>query len=124
LSYSNGGHPGPLWFRVTTGECQKLRARGFLLGAFTNIELEERQIDVFPGDLLLFCTDGVTEARNAAGQMFGDGRLQTAIETNPNAGAPQVLQAVVNAVRKFVGDRPQSDDLTIFVVKRQRAETG
>jgi serine phosphatase RsbU (regulator of sigma subunit) len=35
-----------------------------------------------------------------------------------------VLQAVVNAVRKFVGDRPQSDDLTIFVVKRQRAETG
>ena len=93
------------------------------MGAFTNIELEEQQVGLAPGDLLLFYTDGVTEARNAAGQIFGDGRLQGMLAANPGAGAEQVLQAVVKAVHNFVGDTPQSDDFTLFVVKREIGTT-
>ncbi len=120
LVYANGGHNQPLWLRVATGECQALMARSFILGMFKDIELEERQIDIACGDLLIFYTDGVTEVRDASGQLFGEERLRVTVAANPDASAQQVLQAIVEAVRTFAGDTPQSDDLTLFVVKRQK----
>jgi sigma-B regulation protein RsbU (phosphoserine phosphatase) len=120
LVYANGGHNQPLWLRGATGECQELTARSFILGMFRDIELEKRQIDIAPGDLLIFYTDGVTEARDASGQLFGEERLWATLANNPDASAQQVLQAVIEAVKTFTGDIPQSDDLTLFVVKRQK----
>jgi serine phosphatase RsbU (regulator of sigma subunit) len=119
LVFANGGHNWPLWLRRATGECQKLTARGVILGIFTNIELEERKIDMAPGDLLVFYTDGVTEARNAEGRLFGEARLQTTVTANSDASAEQVMQAILDAVKTFAGDTPPSDDFTLFVVKRQ-----
>jgi serine phosphatase RsbU (regulator of sigma subunit) len=120
LAYANGGHVWPLWLRSASGEVQALAARGIVLGVFSDIELEEREIVVAPGDLLVFYTDGVTEARGADGQMFDEERLLAAVASNPEASAQQVLQAIVEAVEAFVGDIPQSDDLTLFVIKRRR----
>jgi serine phosphatase RsbU (regulator of sigma subunit) len=118
LAYANGGHNWPLWLRSATGEVEPLAARGIILGVFSDIELEECNIEVAPGDLLVFYTDGVTEARNADGQLFDEERLRAAVASNPEASAQQVLQAVVAAVGAFVGDSPQSDDLTLFVIRR------
>jgi serine phosphatase RsbU (regulator of sigma subunit) len=120
LAYANGGHIWPLWLRSASGEVQTLAARGIILGVFSDIELEEREIEVSPGDLLVFYTDGVTEARGADGQMFDEERLRAAVASNPEASAQQVLQAIVEAVEAFVGDIPQADDLTLFVIKRRR----
>jgi serine phosphatase RsbU (regulator of sigma subunit) len=120
LAYANGGHMWPLWLRSASGEVQPLAARGIILGVFSDIELEECEIEVAPGDLLVFYTDGVTEARGADGQMFDEERLRAAVASNPEASAQQVLQAIVEAVEAFVGDIPQSDDLTLFVIKRRR----
>jgi len=121
LLYANGGHNWPLWLQSATGECQKLKSRSFILGAFENIELEERQIDVAPGDLVVFYTDGVTEAGNAVDeQLFEDERLQAIMTANPDASAEKVLQAIIEALETFSGDIPQADDLTLFVVKRQK----
>jgi serine phosphatase RsbU (regulator of sigma subunit) len=119
LAYANGGHNWPLWLRSASGEVQPLAARGIVLGVFNDIELEEREIEVAPGDMLVFYTDGVTEARGADGQMFDEERLRAAVASNPEASAQQVLQAIVEAVEAFVGDIPQSDDLTLFVIKRR-----
>ena len=118
LVCANAGHNSPLWLRATTGESHELPARGIVLGAFNDIALEECQIDVAPGDLLVFYTDGVTEARDANGQMFDEDRLQATVAANPDTTAEQVLQAIVGAVKDFTGDTPPSDDLTLFVVKR------
>jgi serine phosphatase RsbU (regulator of sigma subunit) len=120
LAYANGGHNWPLRLRSATGELQPLATRGIVLGVFSDIELEEREIEVAPGDLLVFYTDGVTEARGADGQMFNEERLCAVVASNPEASAQQVLQAVAKAVGSFVGDTPQSDDLTLFVIKRRR----
>jgi serine phosphatase RsbU (regulator of sigma subunit) len=117
LVYANAGHNRPLWLRVATGECQQLAARGIILGMLEEIELEERQVELAPGDLVVFYTDGVTEAMDADEQMFGEARLQKVLAANARAGAQQVLQTVVEAIRAFTGDTPQSDDLTLFVVK-------
>lgn len=120
LAYANGGHDWPLWLRADSGEIVPLSAPGFVLGAFKDIRLEEREITVAPGDSLILFTDGVTEARNVNGQLFGEERLQRAITADPNASAQQMLQTIVSAVEDFMGAAPQSDDLTLFVVKRQR----
>jgi len=118
LTFANAGHNRPLWLRAATGECQELAARGIVLGVFEQVELEERQVEIAPGDLLIFFTDGVTEAVDADFQEFGTERLWEVVAANREASAQQVLQAVVEAVKAFTGDTPQSDDLTLFVVKR------
>jgi serine phosphatase RsbU (regulator of sigma subunit) len=118
LVYSNAGHNRPLWLRAATGEVRELTARGIVLGIFEEVELEEQEIDVAPGDLLLFYTDGVTEATNAEGQLFGEDRLRAVLAEHTTSTAEQVIQAVTGAVKAFVGDTPQSDDMTLFVLKR------
>jgi sigma-B regulation protein RsbU (phosphoserine phosphatase) len=120
LTYANGGHNWPLWVRAATREVQPLRARGMLLGIFPDIELEEHEIQIAPGDLIVFYTDGVTEAKNVDGDMFEEERLGSVASADPEASAQQVVQSIVEAVQSFIGSAPQSDDLTIFVVKRQR----
>ena len=70
------------------------------------------------GDLLLFHTDGVTEAKNATGQMLGEERLRAILTAKLEASAEQVQQAVVATLENFTGGTPQSDDFTLFVVKR------
>jgi sigma-B regulation protein RsbU (phosphoserine phosphatase) len=118
LTYANAGHSRPLWMQISSGEIQELASQGVVLGILEDIELEEREIDVAPGDLLVFYTDGVTEAMNVDGQRFGEERLRAVVAATSGASTQQVLSTVVDAVRAFVGDVPQSDDLTLLVVKR------
>jgi sigma-B regulation protein RsbU (phosphoserine phosphatase) len=119
LTYANAGHNRPLWLQSDSGEIQELTAQGIVLGILEDIELEEREIDVTPGDVLVFHTDGVTEAMDIAGQQFGEERLRATVAAIPNASAQQITSAVVDAVKTFTGDAPQSDDLTLLVVKRR-----
>jgi sigma-B regulation protein RsbU (phosphoserine phosphatase) len=108
-----------LWVRADGGDVQELEAQGTVLGVFDEIELEEQAIDVAPGDLLVFYTDGVTEAMDEQHQLFGERRLKALVAANHGASAGQVLQSVVDAVRQHAGHVAQSDDLTLLVVKRR-----
>jgi len=118
LVYANAGHNPPLWLQAATGDMQTLNAPGIALGIFGDIELEEREIRVAPGDLLVFYTDGVTEARDASRDLFGEERLQAIVAANAGASAQEVLDAILDAVREFTGEAEQSDDLTLFVIRR------
>jgi sigma-B regulation protein RsbU (phosphoserine phosphatase) len=85
------------------------------------VELEEREIDVSPGDVLMFYTDGVTEAMDAGGRPFGVERLRAAVAADPDASAEQIVSAVEQALGAFTGDAPQSDDVALFVLRRRAA---
>ncbi len=122
LVYANAGHNRPLWRRAASGECEELAAKGIILGILDEVELQERHVQIDPGDVLVFYTDGVTEATNAEGQMFGEAMLREVLLAHATDGAQQVLDAVVRAVNAFTDETPQSDDLTLFVVKRCPAE--
>jgi sigma-B regulation protein RsbU (phosphoserine phosphatase) len=119
LAYTNAGHNRPLWVQAETGQIQELVARGTVMGVFDEIQLEEHEINIGPGDMLIFYTDGVTESTNEQEQLFGESRLRAAIAARLGDGAQQVLEAIVQATTDFIGDMPQWDDLTLFVVKRQ-----
>lgn len=118
LAYANAGHNRPLLRQAATGEVRELAADGIALGVLEEIELEQCQVGVAPGDLLVLYTDGVTEAMDGAGQFFGDDRLRQAVEAVEAASAAQVRDAIVGAVRRFTGDVSPSDDMTVLVVRR------
>lgn len=119
LRYSIAGHNRPLWLHGATGMVQELGGRGIVLGIFEHIDLDEYEITIALGDLVVFYTDGVTEAMDAEHQLFGEERLEAVITAHPEANAQQLLDAIVAAVHTFTDHAPQSDDLTLFVVKRQ-----
>jgi sigma-B regulation protein RsbU (phosphoserine phosphatase) len=120
LEYANAGHNRPLWWQASTGQFQELAAPGIVLGMLGEIELEERAVDMAPGDLVVFYTDGVTEAMDANNQQFGQARLQEVVTASSGASAQQVLEAIVDGVRAFTGDVPLWDDVTVFVARRSR----
>ncbi|MCI0713223.1 MAG: SpoIIE family protein phosphatase [Chloroflexi bacterium] len=116
LIFSNAGHNPP--FAASDHEVMPLHAKGTVLGIFEQIPLERGQIDMAAGDVVVFYTDGVTEAMNPYYEEFGEEGLQRVIENCHTGSAQDILQGIVRAVREFTGDAPQSDDLTLFVVKR------
>jgi len=120
LVFANGGHNPPIWFQAAKGECEKLISKSALLGLFNNISTEEHRIKIAPGDLLVFYTDGITEARATDGEFFGEARLLSSIMSNKEAGAQVVLQAIFDETNEFIGNSPQSDDFTLFVIKRKK----
>jgi sigma-B regulation protein RsbU (phosphoserine phosphatase) len=118
LVYANAGHNRPLWLRASSGDVEELAARGIALGVLDDVDLEEREIQLDRGDLVVFYTDGVTEAMNVHEEHFGEERLRTVVAASRGATAEHVLSTLLNAIRAFVGDAPQSDDLTLLVVRR------
>ncbi len=112
LTYANAGHNLPAL--LSRDGIRRLGVGGPILGAFANVTFEEETLTLRDGDLLTMFTDGVTEARNAAEEEFGEDRLLaclTAAPTQPTA----LLNHIVGAVRGFCGDAEQSDDITVTV---------
>jgi sigma-B regulation protein RsbU (phosphoserine phosphatase) len=118
LAFACAGHNRPLWLRAATGELCELTAPGIVLGAFEHSELQEREVHIEPGDLLVFYTDGVTEAIDAQGQFFDLDRLRDVLLAQHNASAQDVAQAISIALQSFAGSAPQHDDITFIVIKR------
>lgn len=122
LAYANAGHNRPLWVHGDTGEIDELRAQGRVLGIFEHIELEQKEIFMDPGDLIVLYTDGITEAMNEKEQLFGLERLYTLVRANYRANPQELIDAIIATIADFTGGTPQADDLTMFVVKRKREE--
>jgi sigma-B regulation protein RsbU (phosphoserine phosphatase) len=119
MVFANAGHNRPLWYHAETGQVRELRAQGIVLGAFQDITLEECQIVIGPGDVVLFYTDGVTEALSPGRELFGTERLEAVVRASAQGSAQDVKRAIVDAYNAFTGDMEQSDDVTFFVVKRE-----
>lgn len=118
VQYASAGHDPPLCLRQATGKIEKLPAEGFLLGAFSGVPFTEQEATLAVGDALLLYTDGVTEARDAVGQFFGEDRLRTAVLSAKDGSAEEIVASVVTAVKNFTNSTTQSDDMTLLVAKR------
>jgi serine phosphatase RsbU (regulator of sigma subunit)/putative methionine-R-sulfoxide reductase with GAF domain len=119
ISYVNAGHPLPLLVRATSGDVEELRTGGMAMGVLPDLEYVEGTSHVAPGDALILYTDGIPEASDGAGHMFGRKRLADVARMHRHEPANKLGDAIEAAVRQFVADAPQSDDLTLVVVKRQ-----
>jgi len=119
LTYVNAGHNPPLLYNATSGQHDWLRPTDMLMGVMPQrpFEAQERHLD--PNDVLVLYTDGVTEAFNAQHEMFGEERLVEAIRAHQTASAQELVPALAATVATFAGEAPQSDDITILVMRCQ-----
>ncbi|OGC09066.1 hypothetical protein A2V82_12685 [candidate division KSB1 bacterium RBG_16_48_16] len=112
----NAGHNAPVLYREKSGEMILLQQGGLFLGGLeVPYEMEEIALDT--GDVLVFFTDGVTEAWNRKQDEYGDERLQQVIRRNVSKSAEDILQAIAKDVKEHVGKAQQSDDFTCAVIK-------
>jgi sigma-B regulation protein RsbU (phosphoserine phosphatase) len=122
LTYVNAGHNPPMLLVVKTGDLIMLRARGIALGAMEEIELEERVLELARGDVVVFYTDGVTEAVDAHEQQFGEERLLSLMKEHHQLSAAALVDRLKESVLAFCGNVPQYDDITLMVLKVDAAE--
>jgi len=117
LCFSNAGHDHPIL--LTQGEEPlRLKTGGIVLSVFESFPYEEEVISLKPNDLLLLYTDGVTEAMNSTLDQFGEERLQDLLIENKAASANELVEKIIAAVKQHAGSFPQSDDITLVVLKR------
>ena len=120
LTVARAGHERPLWWRARDGELRVLDSPGIGVGiagdAFDRA-LREDNIQLEKGDVVVAYTDGITEALNAAGEEWGQGRLFETLKQAAPEGAHSVLTNVRQRVERFVGQRPQYDDMTLLALR-------
>ncbi len=117
LRYVNAGHNPPLLLRSDSDNFEELTDGGLLLGAMeTMMPYVQTDIQLNPGDLLVCYTDGIDETMNAADEEYGTRRLKDCIFQNRDKGSQEILDAIVNSVKKYSGNK-FSDDLTLLVLK-------
>lgn len=117
LTYSNAGHPPALLSRSSRTPCQELDAEGLILGVKKEVFFEEKQIQLQPGDLVLLYTDGITEAENDAGELFGCARLCGILRAMHACRPGEIIDAVRLKVAQFTGSNTMEDDVTMVVMK-------
>jgi sigma-B regulation protein RsbU (phosphoserine phosphatase) len=113
----NAGHP-PLILVAPYHEPRTFESTGPALGVLPDAQFGTHLVELEPGGILVAYSDGVTEAVNAEGEEFGEGRLTATIEHHRALGASELCEALVTAVRRFREPAPASDDLTVMVIKR------
>ena len=114
LLYSNAGHNPPLLVR-TGGSVVRLTEGGMVLGVFPETGYQQAECALERGDRLVFYTDGITEARNADGDEFGEERLTEAALRARSDGAESMKDALLGEVTSFANGRFE-DDATLIVV--------
>ena len=119
FNYSNGGHNTPVIYHADGTTTLLPLTSGIALAVVPELDFEMNSVMLTPGDTLVLYTDGVTEAMNGSKEEFETSRLLKVFENNPPNNAQEANDAIFQAVRDFVGETPQSDDITCLTLHYQ-----
>ncbi|HEY0264964.1 MAG TPA: SpoIIE family protein phosphatase [Granulicella sp.] len=125
LQIANAGSVQPLYVTADTTsltnaiDVRTIKVEGFPLGLFPNVSYEESTLTTRPGDMVVFFSDGILDANDAKGQMFGNERLSTLLQHHPTAtsSAESAVEAILDAVSLFQGGTEHFDDETLVVLR-------
>ncbi len=115
LTYCSCGHHCPLIVR-SNGRIEELPLSNLPLALKARAQFATGQIAMEAGDRLLLFTDGFSDASNAAGDRFGEGRLQKVVAESVGLSASEIIDNIVHSVNQFAGGASQFDDLTTVLV--------
>ena len=115
LVYANAGHDLP-YLRRRGGDADELRARGMPLGLMPGMSYEEREVELDAGESVLFYSDGLVEAHDSKGEMFGFPRLRALVAEHGEEGSLE--EALLEQLYSFVGEGwEQEDDITLLTLR-------
>jgi sigma-B regulation protein RsbU (phosphoserine phosphatase) len=115
FTYCNAGHPAPLLIRDK--EVQPLESHGLLLGVMAEARYRHASIELREGDLLVFYSDGISEARNADEQLFRGEGIAAAVARASSGSADQILNSIWDSVDKYMATGDPADDRTVLVLR-------
>ena len=115
LRVASAGQTQPLLLKG--GKCDLLKLEGFPIGIYDDVTYEEWTLMLDPGDILVFQSDGLSEAPDPDGKQFGIGRLKTLIEEHAHLPAGEIADRLLAAVQDFTRGGPVTDDRTLVVMK-------
>ncbi|MBN1565823.1 MAG: PP2C family protein-serine/threonine phosphatase, partial [Anaerolineae bacterium] len=113
----NAGHNRPLLYRTSQQTHEFLPRGGRPLGWFDDLPVEAVDYQLNPGDVLVFYTDGLTEAENIAQEPYGEDRLVEIVRANAGQPASTIMKHITASVIQFMGAAPPFDDTTLVVVR-------
>jgi sigma-B regulation protein RsbU (phosphoserine phosphatase) len=114
----NAGHNRPLICRARDGELSELPRTGIALGILAGQHYDQRRVRLQRGDFVVLYTDGVTDAMNPAGEMFGEERLREIVLGQHKSSAADLIAAFKSELEKFIGSAAPADDITIVAAKK------
>ncbi len=118
LTYANAGHNSPIVVHPDKS-CDMLPLTdGIAIGVMPDLEYRQKTITLSPGDTLTFYTDGVTEAMNQNEEVLGEERLFEILKGASSKEPEEITRAIFEGIKTFVGDAPQSDDITCMTIYR------
>jgi serine phosphatase RsbU (regulator of sigma subunit) len=118
LIYANAGHDLPYLHR-RSGDCEELRARGMPLGLMPEMSYEEGEVSLREGDCVLFYSDGLVEAHDPQGEMFGFPRLRALISEHAAEERSSLGEYLMEELYSFTGEGwEQEDDITLLTLRR------
>ena len=123
LNLVAAGMPCPFVYQRAERKTFQAVMRGAPLGSFTDFPYERRSIPMAPGDVILLVSDGLTELKNPAGQMFTEQRVERIFSECCMKSAHEIVETVRRAGRAWRAEQPLQDDATLLVLKR-RSEAG
>lgn len=118
MVYGQGGHNPPILVPAK-GKPVYEPPGGMPLGVFDDAKFGQRELALKPGETLLVYTDGVTEAMNVSRDLFGEDRLEQALEGSAHLSAEKMAARVSEKVAEYVGEAERSDDITLLALKRR-----
>ena len=115
---SSGGCPFPYHFQAANGNVVELQVEAYPLGVRPDTSFQVVEVQLESGDYIVFCSDGIAEARNKAGELFGFGRTAETVHQGcvEELSATALIDRLIGEVQTFSGDHSQEDDQTIVVV--------
>jgi serine phosphatase RsbU (regulator of sigma subunit) len=115
--YANAGHDLPYMRRG--GDAEELRARGMPLGLMLGMGYEEKEIVLGEGEGVLFYSDGLVEAHNSEGEMFGFPKLRRLVTVHGAGRGEELVDSLLAELARFTGDEwEQEDDITLLTLRR------
>jgi sigma-B regulation protein RsbU (phosphoserine phosphatase) len=115
LRVANAGQTQPLLWK--DGHVEQIKLSGFPIGIFDDATYEEWSVRLSPGDILLFFSDGLTEAANREGKFFGTNRIKDLLGANSHMNSSDLADRLLREVEEFTQGGAITDDRTLVVVK-------
>lgn len=117
LYYSNAGHNPIVVYRASTDSIELHTVKGVAIGFLEEYKYRQGEIQLNKGDIVIFYTDGITEAENSNKEMFGLERLKEVIYNNKNKSPKELRKVILESINRFRKDYEQTDDLTFVILK-------
>ena len=122
FDFANAGHNPPYLVRAAGAVEALPMTGGVAIGMFEGLDYGAKETMLDPGDTLFLYTDGISEAMNAAGEIFAEERIEKVLASGNQLPVDAMINRVTGAVEIFVGEAPQSDDITCVVLRYREKE--